>query len=332
MSSQRVGLASVSTIAPMISVVMTTYNGERYLKQQIESILAQTHTQFELLIADDRSTDSTVEILSRFVKLDRRVRYYVNETNLGINRNLSEALAQAAYPLVAISDQDDIWHPQKLERLVAALKECSAVYSDSQLIDGEGLPLGETLLERIGVANPYIGRMVRGLIRKNSVSGHALLLRRELLELLLPFDDGLMFDQQIGIVAALNHGLGYVAEPLVMHRVHDSNQTNQLLAPRTKGSQRERRRERRMRLATTLEFYLRHLERHQDHYRQLGHEQATAEKIATAVELLRQFDSSWVDFKLFLNLFSLRNEIFLSSDKNVLRRCLSYAKGARYYR
>jgi glycosyltransferase involved in cell wall biosynthesis len=316
----------------MISVVMTTYNGSRYLEEQIESILGQTHAQFELLIADDRSTDATVDILSRFVQRDRRVRYYVNDTNLGINRNLSVALAQAAYPLVAISDQDDIWHPDKLERLVAALKDYSAVYSDSQLIDGDGAPMGQTLLERIGVSNPYIGRLVRGLLRKNSVSGHALLLRKELLDLLLPFDDEPMFDQQIGIVAALNHGLGYVAEPLVKHRVHTDNQTNKLTAPRIKGPQRERRRERRLRFATTLEFYLRHLERHQLHYWQLGHEWATAEKIATAVELLRQFDGSWVDFRLFLNLVSLRREIFLTSDKHLLRRCLSYAKGARYYR
>lgn len=93
-----------------ISVVMCTYNGDKYLEQQIDSILCQTYPIHELIIQDDCSTDRTVTIIEAYQKRDPRVKLYINEAPLGFNYNFSSAFAKAEGEYIASSDQDDIWH------------------------------------------------------------------------------------------------------------------------------------------------------------------------------------------------------------------------------
>src|SRR5688572_15202828 len=105
---------------PSVSVVLCTYNGAAYLEQQIASILAQTYPIAELLIFDDASTDNTVAIARQVTASYAQARIVVNKTNLGYNANFSQGLQAAKSEVIAISDQDDYWLPQKLERLVGA--------------------------------------------------------------------------------------------------------------------------------------------------------------------------------------------------------------------
>lgn len=98
-----------------ISVVMCTYNGDKYLEQQIDSILCQTYPIHELIIQDDCSTDRTVTIIEAYQKRDPRVKLYINEAPLGFNYNFSSAFAKAEGEYIASSDQDDIWRPDKIE-------------------------------------------------------------------------------------------------------------------------------------------------------------------------------------------------------------------------
>lgn len=101
-----------------ISVVMCTYNGDKYLEQQIDSILCQTYPIHELIIQDDCSTDRTVTIIEAYQKRDPRVKLYINEAPLGFNYNFSSAFAKAEGEYIASSDQDDIWRPDKIEILM----------------------------------------------------------------------------------------------------------------------------------------------------------------------------------------------------------------------
>ena len=107
-----------------VSVIMTTYNGEKYLREQIDSIISQTYPIYELIIQDDGSTDNTVSIARDYAKSNPAVKVFVNEKNLGLNQNFKTAVMRATGDFVAISDQDDVWYPQKIERQIAAIGSC----------------------------------------------------------------------------------------------------------------------------------------------------------------------------------------------------------------
>jgi len=101
----------------MISIAMTAYNGEKYIREQLDSILAQTEDDFEVVICDDASTDSTLSILKEYEKKDNRFRIYENEGNLGYRENFNKAVSLCKGDFIAFSDQDDIWLPHHLQTL-----------------------------------------------------------------------------------------------------------------------------------------------------------------------------------------------------------------------
>jgi len=101
----------------MISIAMTTYNGEKYIREQLDSILAQTENDFEVVICDDTSNDSTLSILKEYENKDSRFRIYENEKNLGYRENFNKAVSLCKGDFIAFSDQDDIWLPNHLQVL-----------------------------------------------------------------------------------------------------------------------------------------------------------------------------------------------------------------------
>jgi len=327
---------------PQVSVVMTTYNGERFLAQQIDSVLRQTFADFELIIADDGSTDATVALLKQYASKDRRIRLMLNTENMGIHRNLEQALRDTRGGFVAISDQDDIWSLGKLECLMEKIGGCSAAYSDSFLIDEAGASLGATLLQRIEVTRPAIGGQAVAILRRNCVSGHTMLFRRDLLELALPFDDRLMFDQQLGFFAALDRGLEYVDQPQVWHRIHGMNQTNKGFFARPQGhvkdvherrmSRIDRYRKRRSEFAEKLQYCSVGIDHLQDQNTRYPRVKKLVRKMINISIRLQKFEETWFDIPLFWLLVSMRKQIFYADEKNVIRRCAKYSKGAKYYR
>lgn len=116
-----------------VSVVMCTYNGEKYLKEQIDSILNQTYPIHELIIQDDRSTDRTVDIVKACQQQDKRVKLYINDVPAGFNYNFSSAFTKATGEYIASSDQDDIWRPDKIEVLVGHIDNNSLLFHNSLL-------------------------------------------------------------------------------------------------------------------------------------------------------------------------------------------------------
>ena len=129
----------------MISIIVTTYNGAKYLAAQLDSILAQTYTGLEIILSDDASTDDTWAIAQRYAAKDPRIVLIRHEKNVGLHANLGGALERATGMCIAISDQDDIWRSDKIEKQLSLLGCAVGVYSDSALIDAAGNSIGFTL-------------------------------------------------------------------------------------------------------------------------------------------------------------------------------------------
>lgn len=208
--------------SPRVSIVLCTWNGASRLAGQVDSLLAQSCGDFELLAVDDASTDDTAQILHGYATRDARVRVVVNAANLGYNANFARAFALARADLLAPCDQDDAWHPEKLAVLAGALGEADLAYCDSELVDGAGRPTGRRLSEQRCM---YQGADPLALVTTNSVSGHAMIFRRQLLGRAAPFPPGIHYDWWLALVAATGSGIRYVDRPLVQFRRHDAAAT-----------------------------------------------------------------------------------------------------------
>ncbi|HVF97017.1 MAG TPA: glycosyltransferase, partial [Flavisolibacter sp.] len=156
---------------PLISIVLCTYNGEKYLQQQIESLLGQTYPRFEIIIADDCSTDSTRTLLEQWRNHEKFTLLF-NKQNLGYTRNFEQAASLANGEFISFCDQDDIWMPHKLQRLYGSINGYSLVFSDSILIDDEGKELGVKLSDLRTLQSIFD---TRSLAFQNIVSGHTML-------------------------------------------------------------------------------------------------------------------------------------------------------------
>ena len=216
--------------APLVSVALCTFNGERHLEAQLRSLLALRWPALEIVIQDDASTDGTVDLVRRLAGDDPRVRLEVNAANLGFLGNFERALSRCRGDWIAPCDQDDVWHPDKLERLAPLMADHVLAYADSRLVDADGRDLGRRLSQ--------VYRMAEGddplvFTFWNSVSGHALLMRRELLAHCLPFPAGVKFhDWWMAFQAARTGRIAYLDEPLVDYRQHAATQTDTLQARR----------------------------------------------------------------------------------------------------
>ncbi len=215
---------SVTSILPLISVALATYNGGRFLREQLDSIYSQSWENIEVVACDDCSTDDTVAILDEY-RQSHGLQYEVNERNLGFVRNFEKALARCRGMFIALADQDDIWLPQKLERLMAGIGEADLAYSDALLVDRDGRELPVSLIQTAGV-RPVSGRSFNYFVCNACVTGCTTLIRRDLLEKALPIPVCEIYhDWWIAVVASRYGGVRYLPERLVKYRQHDDNDT-----------------------------------------------------------------------------------------------------------
>ncbi|HRH88037.1 MAG TPA: glycosyltransferase [Rubrivivax sp.] len=208
---------------PLISVALATYNGERHLQAQLDSLRTQNWPHLEIVAIDDASTDGSWAMLQQAAAADGRLRIVRNDRNLGSAATFERAMAMCRGDYIAPSDQDDVWHADKLQTLVAAIDGHTLAYADSALIDDSGAPLGLRLSDRFGMAQ---GSDPLAFAFWNSVSGHAMLLRRELLRTALPLRGGRFHDWWLAFVAASTGSIVYVPRQLVDYRQHAQSQTD----------------------------------------------------------------------------------------------------------
>ncbi len=207
----------------LVSVALCTYNGGRYIDEQIASVLAQRDVNLEVVVCDDGSTDDTCARVQAWAERDARLRLRRNARRLGFSANFAQAMVHCRGEFIAPCDQDDRWHADKLALLLGHIGEASLCYCDSALVDEQGRPLGQRLSDRTGM---YSGRGVLPLCFWNSVSGHAMLFRRALLDKAWPFPADGFHDWWLAAAAASQDGVRYLAQPLVDYRQHERSQTD----------------------------------------------------------------------------------------------------------
>lgn len=218
---------------PLISIVLSTFNGEQFLETQIASLLKQTYPNLEIVITDDASTDRTPEILRQYLA-DTRFRIFLHSENVGFIKNFERGMLLARGDFITLCDQDDIWLPEKTEKLYRHIDGYSLAYCDSELIDENGQSLGKKVSD---IKNMYTGRDARGFLFSNVVSGHALMLKKEVLPHAFPLPPEAFHDEWLAIHATMLEGIVYVDEPLALYRQHTKNVTQIVMpkrvAPRT---------------------------------------------------------------------------------------------------
>jgi glycosyltransferase involved in cell wall biosynthesis len=214
-------------------VALCTYNGARYLREQLESIAAQTRRPDLVLACDDGSKDGTVEQLEAWAaQVPFEVRIVRNPANLGYLRNFEQAIAKCDADLIVLSDQDDEWHPEKLQRMEAfflANADVGGVFSDAEIVDeqlatyGYGLmdALHATFQEREAVRQDNLFPV---LLRRNLVAGATLAFRRSWSEIVLPIPGAAVHDEWIALIIAAFGGLRFIPERLIKYRQHSTNQ------------------------------------------------------------------------------------------------------------
>ncbi|MBK7884960.1 MAG: glycosyltransferase [Chitinophagaceae bacterium] len=209
---------------PLISIVLCTYNGELFVKEQLVSLLEQPYCNIEIIISDDASTDSTPQILKQYENIENIKIFYGNK-NSGITNNISFGLKQCKGEFIALSDQDDIWKPEKIQLMFDNIKDDILIYSDSELINEDAQPMHKKLSQ---LRNMHIGNNVLGFAFNNCTWGHAILFKSSLLTKILPIPYNVPHDSWIGFIAAAEKRINFLDIPLTLYRQHEHTFTSTL--------------------------------------------------------------------------------------------------------
>lgn len=212
-----------------IDILLATYNGEKFVKEQIESILNQTYENFNLIISDDASTDNTLNILEEYEKKDTRIKVFKKEKNEGLIDNFEFLLKNVTSDYFMFSDQDDIWKKDKIEKSINKLKEESSglVYTDLEIVD-----------EKLNVIYPSYWKYKQiykkiikynnfeALYLNNFVTGCTILAKSKYIKDILPLPRNSKFvlhDYWTALIISAKDKISYVEEPTIQYRQHKNN-------------------------------------------------------------------------------------------------------------
>jgi glycosyltransferase involved in cell wall biosynthesis len=216
-----------------LSIALCTYNGAKYLREQLDSIGHQTRLPDELVICDDGSTDSTPDIVLQFASsTDFPVTFTINEVNLGITKNFEKAIGRCTGDIILLSDQDDIWRDKKLQAIEDMFLNnpgVMAVFSDAEIADESLRPMGYRLWRSMGLDGRELMLAKKCkcfdiLIKHNIVTGMTLAFRASCRDTVLPIPPFWLHDAWIGLLTAATGGLATIDEPLVIYRQHAKQQ------------------------------------------------------------------------------------------------------------
>jgi len=280
---------------PLVSIALCTYNGEKFLQQQIDTLLKQTYRNIEIIAVDDASTDSTVNILEENSKKDSRIRFFINEKNTGYNKNFEKAISLCIGQYIAVSDQDDIWEACKIELMMSQwpagspfIYSLSGTFTDSDL---------EHRVPPPAVVYTAIDD-VHKLVFNSPVHGHACMFKKEFALSCMPFpDDIIYYDWWLSMHAAATGIVGYIPKVLTWHRIHGENSSKNILSIKDKQVRAEQLRKQSIRAIET--FCARNMLK-----------QPQKESLLGYASLLKTMDGKKFSWPMFRYVFKNRKLIF----------------------
>ena len=198
-------------------ILLSTYNGEKYIEDQIKSILLQLSKEDELIISDDGSKDKTLEIINSIN--DIRIKLIHNIGKHGVVPNFENALKKATGDYIFLSDQDDIWRNDKLEKCIKNLENHILVTHNSLIVTSKGNITGKDFFSIRNSGNGYLRNLY-----KNSYVGSCMSFKKELLPYILPFPKNILWhDMWIGLIAELKGKTLFIPDSLLYYRRHGNN-------------------------------------------------------------------------------------------------------------
>ena len=209
-----------------IDIIMATYNGEKFLEEQIDSIINQTCENWNLLIRDDNSTDNTLKILEKYEKKDKRIKIIKdNKKKLGIVKNFEELLKNTTEELIMFSDQDDVWNSHKIEKYSKEVKKNKGkeflIHSNAILYE----KAKETSNRKLFINKKFSKQKIENVFFNYYVQGATILITKGIKNFLLPFfEEVYLHDRYIHIIAEFFFQRIFINEPLIYYRQHGNNQ------------------------------------------------------------------------------------------------------------
>jgi len=215
-----------------VGVAIITFNGLKYIEQQLESIVAQTCTVDHIVISDDRSTDGTWEFVEKWAKqAPVRVTLIRNEPQLGLTRNFEQSIAAVEEDIIFTSDQDDVWLPDKVALMLevfAKRPDILLIHTDAILVDAQGRDLTTTLFGELALSHAerkaiHGGNAFAVNCRRNVITGATVAFRKKLLALARPLPPYMFHDAWLALIAAATGGVHLLEVPTIHYRQHGGN-------------------------------------------------------------------------------------------------------------
>lgn len=216
-----------------IDILLATYNGERFLKEQIDSILSQSYQNFHIIIRDDGSTDGTLDIIGKAVFINPdKISFLKDCSHVGAIESFSRLLCKSKSSFVMFADQDDIWMADKVLITLTKMKEMESIFgTEKALLVHSDLKVVDEYLQEISPSfwsytglKPREGTHLNRLLVQNEITGCTVMINRPLIELSRPIFPGcVMHDWWLGLVASACGHIGVIKEPLILYRQHGGN-------------------------------------------------------------------------------------------------------------
>ena len=216
-----------------ISIALCTFNGAPYLSEQLDSYLSQSRQPDEVIICDDRSSDQTLSILEGFAKkapFDTKI--FINDNTLGVTQNFEKAIRLCTGDVIALSDQDDVWLPNKLHLIESEFicnQDIQCVFSDAQIVDKNLTPLNYSIWTVAGLSERKLRKILRNgmfdnVLNQYLVTGCAMAFRSECRKYVLPIPPGWFHDAWISFITSCLGEMKPLPLSFVLYRQHPSNQ------------------------------------------------------------------------------------------------------------